>query len=298
MRPRRLHNLGLLTGAAGVIAVGLALVGGEPSGSTAGDQAKVAPKLSLRVRPARVYCALAYVLSLECDPPPEGKDPLVGDANFEISPGEDFFALLHKPKETTAHGAVRSEYPGKSESCGGCHEVLFHGMRIEKTFTEWTLSEFARRDVKCQDCHMVRYSGQAATQGPFREILRRHDFPGLTLPPPGFPNRGYQEEETRFFLKTALRVSVLLNESVQAGTEMPITVTLKNSGTGHNFPAASFRQLWIEVTVLDAVTLGSFLLSGKPAPVAPFPACGLDRTFGEGLSCDVQSPPCRRETTR
>lgn len=174
------------------------------------------------------------------------------NANFKLSPGDVLLARLYKPVDTQAHGSASSSYVAGSGFCGTCHDVFEGSRRVESTFTEWADSDFRRRPVECNDCHMLRYSGRAATKGPFRDELRRHNFPGVTLPPPGFPNRGYQEEEIRKFLRTAARISVRHPEVAKAGGALTLTVGVKNSGTGHNLPAASFRQMWIEVTALDA----------------------------------------------
>jgi hypothetical protein len=44
---------------------------------------------------------------------------------------------------------------------------------------------------------------------------------------------------------------------------------------------------------LDAALLAFHLFDRGPPPEPPFPACGLDPTFGEGLSCDAGAVPCR-----
>lgn len=175
----------------------------------------------------------------------------VADANFHLRPEKTYFGRLYRPQANPAHENAYSDYLAQSESCGSCHDVVLHGMEIENSFAEWKETVFRERGVECQDCHMLRYSGQAAVGGPLRETLRRHNFPGVSLPPPGFPNRGAMQEEVGAFLKTALRVGVRHPEAAEAGAPFPITVVLKNAGTAHNFPSASFRQLWIEVTVRD-----------------------------------------------
>ena len=50
------------------------------------------------------------------------------------------------------------------------------------------------------------------------------------------------------------------------------------------------------VNVADVALLGAFLLGATPAPSAPFPDCGLDPTFGEGLGCQEEPRPCRRDS--
>lgn len=176
----------------------------------------------------------------------------VADANFELAPGKTFYGRLHRPQPTSAHENARDEFVEKSESCGSCHDVILGNLQVESSFAEWSVSPFAERGVQCQDCHMLRYSGQAAVGGPFRETLHRHNFPGATLPPRGWPNRGYQLEDVGAFLRTALRAAVDHPCEAEAGAALPVVVWLKNSGTAHNFPGATFRQLWIELRVEDA----------------------------------------------
>ncbi len=68
---------------------------------------------------------------------------------------------------------------------------------LERTFTEWKLSAFASGGVdmggrfggegatvvsSCQDCHMPLATGRAASMGPERTDLRKHDFAGATAP--------------------------------------------------------------------------------------------------------------------
>jgi hypothetical protein len=47
------------------------------------------------------------------------------------------------------------------------------------------------------------------------------------------------------------------------------------------------------VDPVDIARLAAFVVLGAPPPEPPFPGCGLDPTFGEGLSCDEKATPCR-----
>ena len=46
------------------------------------------------------------------------------------------------------------------------------------------------------------------------------------------------------------------------------------------------------MNTIDLLALAVYLFSGRLRPVAPFPDCGLDPTFGEGLSCETKGAPC------
>jgi hypothetical protein len=184
-------------------------------------------------------------------PPQDGKP--VANASFEMDSGNVFFGPLANPQSAPSHPSAASEYLGESGFCGSCHDVLHNSALLEKTFAQWASSPYYQRVEKCQDCHMVRYSGQAAVGGPQRETLRRHNFPAVSIPLVPFPNRGYQTEQVQELLRTAVRMAVLLPPAVQAGGELAIQVKVKNSGAGHNVPTglSNERQMWLETTVLD-----------------------------------------------
>ena len=186
--------------------------------------------------------------------PPKAGAP-IGNASFEMNDSGVLYGRLRNPEATTAHDSEHSAFHGESRLCGSCHDVLHDREALEKSFAEWSASVYNEtRRTECQDCHMLRYSGTAATGGPFRETLRRHNFPAVTIPLISFPNRGLQAEAVRQFLRTAARMSVVLPPAATAGESLSMTVLVKNSGSGHNLPSgiSTFRQLWLEVTATDA----------------------------------------------
>ncbi len=194
---------------------------------------------------AGVSCEVCHRMK----PPLEGEE--LGNASFELAGRDVVYGRLLNPEPTTAHRSVTSEFIGESAHCGSCHDVIHNGGAIEKAFEEWSNSIYRERGQKCQDCHMLRYSGSAAVGGRFRHELRRHNFPAASIPLVEFPNRGYQSEEVRKILRTAARLAVIAPEEVPAGGELPLTVLVRNSGAGHNLPTglSTFRQMWLEVTV-------------------------------------------------
>ncbi len=202
------------------------------------------------VAKAGVSCEVCHRLEVD-----HGREH-VGNASFRLRDAREKVVLgrLVDPVSTPAHKSVKSEGLGESEFCGSCHDVIQHGRPLEKSFAEWSESIYrTQRRTRCQDCHMVRYSGQAAVGGPYREGLRRHNFPAATVPLIPFPNRGYQEEQVRAILRTAARLTVAVPRQVAAGSALEIRVDVKNSGAGHNLPSglSTFRQMWLEVTVKD-----------------------------------------------
>ncbi|HVR74273.1 MAG TPA: multiheme c-type cytochrome [Planctomycetota bacterium] len=201
-----------------------------------------------RIAKQGVSCEICHRM----EPPLEGKP--IANASFELTPGNVFHGRLHNPSPSSAHEMVTSDFIGKSAFCGTCHDVLHNGALLEKTYAQWSGSAHEERSDQCQDCHMLRYSGQAAVGGPFREELRRHDFPAASIPLVPFPNRGRQAEQVQEFLRTAARMAVIVPDAAQAGADFELGVRVKNSGAGHNLPTglSNERQMWIEVTVLAA----------------------------------------------
>jgi len=184
--------------------------------------------------------------------PPKPGAP-IANASFELAEGNIVHGRLLNPTASPAHVAIHSEFIGKSIFCGTCHDVLHNSALLEKSFAQWSGSVHEERADQCQNCHMLRYSGQAAVGGPFRETLHRHNFPAVTIPIVPFPNKGYQREQIQEFLKTAARMDVRAPSEAAAGSELAFTVSVKNSGAGHNLPTglSNERQMWIEATVLD-----------------------------------------------
>jgi hypothetical protein len=82
------------------------------------------------------------------------------------------------------------------------------------------------------------------------------DFPGQT--DPGLDSHGLpigQARRREDLLRAACAVDLELPESAQAGAVLPIDVAITNGGAGHNVPTgfSQERQMWIELTVTDAV---------------------------------------------
>lgn len=161
-------------------------------------------------------------------------------------------ATIKDPEETPAHASAYSELHEKSDLCGMCHAVNNpKGAPLEQTFPEWEASSFAQPGGQtCQDCHMPAYQGQAAKDGPMREV-HRHWFVGVDvslLPPEEFP--GYYE--MREMVDTLLQESANLRVAFEPA-EKKVRIEVENLA-GHALPsgATAERQMWIEFIVKDA----------------------------------------------
>jgi hypothetical protein len=126
-----------------------------------------------------------------------------------------------RPDAVSTHATIYSPFHSSSSMCGTCHDVgnvavsrqadgtyayntpglptpdtdAHSQFPLERTYTEWSLSEFADTGVdmggrfggegvstvsSCQDCHMPRAEAKAAFFGPTRPDVARHDFAGAS----------------------------------------------------------------------------------------------------------------------
>jgi len=187
-----------------------------------------------------VTCDVCHTITGYSAPEPQ-------NGNYIIKPGEIKLGPLQSRGDW--HRAY-SELHTRSEICAVCHEAVnHHGFQIKATFSEWRESDFARRGIQCQDCHMnvdgfltagkPRFSsGKAARMAPVsppdRERLYTHQFPGA---------------HSRTQVEGAI---ALLIEAKATRTEgmTAIEITVDNARTGHSMPSGSadLRLLWLEVT--------------------------------------------------
>jgi len=187
-----------------------------------------------------VTCDVCHTITGYSAPGPQ-------NGNYIIAPSETKFGPLQSQDDW--HHAY-SELQTKSEICAVCHEAVnHHGFKIKTTFTEWLESDFARRGIQCQDCHMnvdgflnagkPRFaSGKAARMtlgdAPERERLFTHKFPGA---------------HSRTQIEGAITLAI---EAKPAESDRTITIiiTVDNTRTGHNMPSGSadLRLLWLEVS--------------------------------------------------
>lgn len=183
----------------------------------------------------------------------EGPEPTKAAANasLRLSAGSAVHGTLPGPRPTSAHPSVTTEFLGEGEFCGRCHDVQRRSSLLEKTHAQWSTSVHRDRGNSCQDCHMTRYSGRAAVDGPFRETLRRHDFPAVSLALVPFPDQGRRRERVEELLRSTARLSVHVPDLLQADSEASLPVSVKNIGAGHNVPSgfSTKRQMWIRLEV-------------------------------------------------
>lgn len=199
-----------------------------------------------------------------------------GNANYVVKPGEPKYGSI--PQESDWHHAydplqLRSEY------CAMCHSAENTlGVETRTTYSEWQETDYAKRGVQCQGCHMsaagfqvdggsVYESGQAAVinTGATKEHTRlsSHRFPGAHSASQLHGSMGVTIRET--------------NGRLTPGQKITIEVEVDNARAGHKMPSGSLelRLMWLEVKV----GLSDDHLDDYPAATAADPAKPFDVAF-------------------
>jgi hypothetical protein len=202
------------------------------------------------------------------------------------------------------HGFLQSPFHLKSEMCGTCHDVSnpvyvrgstpheyvpnsfdtphpdedqSNMFPLERTYSEWSMSEYAAIGVHapqfagskpdgivstCQDCHMADVSGRGSSEpsSPVRSDLALHDFSGgnhflADILPSFYPG----EVDSLRLLDGKLRVIDMLQKAAsmslstgEAPPDLTLTVAIVNE-TGHKLPTGypEGRRMWINVKAFD-----------------------------------------------
>ena len=198
------------------------------------------------------------------------------------------------------HETIYSPFHKSGEMCGTCHDVgnvavskLPNGtyrynllgqptpsedpwtqFPLERTFTEWKLSQFASTGVdlggrfggtggpvvgSCQDCHMPKTTAQGCFYGRERTDLARHEFAGAAAPVLDLI-LAYQAgnptvDPALITASRARSVSMLRRAATldlrHEGSELVVRVT---NQSGHKLPTGHIegRRVWIHARFFDA----------------------------------------------
>jgi len=145
---------------------------------------------------------------------------------------------------------------------------------LERTYTEWKLSAFASGGVdmggrfggdgaagvsSCQDCHMPLATGRAASMGPERTDLRKHDFAGATAPVLRLiaeAERGNPEVDQAALRRGIAKATSMLERAATlqlSQTHGNLLVRVVNE-SGHKLPTGHIegRRVFLTVRFLDA----------------------------------------------
>ena len=186
------------------------------------------------------------------------------NASFEYDSSSVIFGPLRQPVANTYHTSEYNAIFETSELCGACHNVVNpREIKIENTFDEWLQSPAAAAGQTCQSCHMPSYEGQAAVDGPTREV-HRHFFVGVDVALIDFPDRERQRRMVESLLQSAAEISVNPARQARRNDFLPIEVMITSKTAGHHLPsgATADRQMWLSVKVSDAANGRVFYESG------------------------------------
>jgi hypothetical protein len=197
-----------------------------------------------------------------------------------------------------SHQFLESPLHRSSDLCGTCHDVsnpvfnqtgrddyepnafdeshpdmaVYNMGPIERTYSEWTQSEYAESGVyapefagnkadgivsTCQDCHMRDVSARGADGAKTRDDLGLHDLTGGNTFVPEIISTYYPDEVDEAQLQAAVQRAV---EMLQKAADMELltsecglTVRIYNQ-TGHKLPSGypEGRRIWVNLKVYDA----------------------------------------------
>lgn len=145
---------------------------------------------------------------------------------------------------------------------------------LERTYTEWKLSAFGQGGVdmggrfggvrgpvvsSCQDCHMPATSGRAASFGPVRADLARHDFAGAAAPSLDLiaAHTANDPAVDQAAIATGRQRAIDMLQraaSVELRMDGELLVARVTNHAGHKLPTGHIegRRVWLNVRYVDA----------------------------------------------
>jgi hypothetical protein len=192
-----------------------------------------------------------------------------------LEPGHTFYGRYDDAVGNAFHQSKASPlFKNPTELCRNCHSVQFDrnsdgkiergtDLVLQNLFDEW--QDFAKKGgPSCVDCHMPVVKGTRAAESALLPLEQDSDAPSRTLHSHRFLAVDYPLDEpatrdaSRADREALLRRAGLLSLDPASlrvtDTNVAFDVSLQNTGTGHNLPGgfAFVRQMWLEVTVLNA----------------------------------------------
>ncbi len=239
--------------------------------------------------------------------PPEDADILAALANLPQYIGNAMFVLDPQARrrgpylDTDApHTTINSDFHRQSAMCGTCHDVgnvavsklpdgryrynlidmptpdanLAMQFPLERTYTEWKLSEFAQGGVdlagrfggvrgpvvsSCQDCHMPTATGRGASYARIRTDLASHAFAGAAVPSldliAAYTAGDPEVDPSAIAAGRASALSMLQRAaSVDLALDGLDLVARVTNQSGHKLPTGHIegRRVWLNLQFFDA----------------------------------------------
>lgn len=210
-----------------------------------------------------------------------GGTPTSGSGGFtakfqaDLDPGRTFYGPLKSPVGNAYHKSDEAPlFKDPSTLCAACHDVNLdrnddgkivkgQDLVLQTTYDEFKEYKAAGGGGDCVTCHMpVMAKVQRAANGadvpldqdfdaPPREV-HDHGFVGVDYPLDTVKARDPQRPLRDRLLKSAARLTISGAPAIEGGS-VTLRVRIENL-SGHNLPTgfAFARQMWLEVSVLDA----------------------------------------------
>jgi hypothetical protein len=192
-----------------------------------------------------------------------------------LEPGHTFYGPFDDPVGNAFHQSKASPlFKDSAELCRNCHSVQYDrngdgkiergtDLVLQTLFDEW--QDYAKLGgPSCVSCHMPLVQGTRAAESALIPLEQDADAPKRQLRSHRFIAVDYPLEDTKVrdesraaresLLHGAAALSLVEASLNVSGTRVSFDVSLQNTGTGHNLPGgfAFVRQMWFEVTLLDA----------------------------------------------
>jgi hypothetical protein len=192
-----------------------------------------------------------------------------------LVPGRTFFGRYEDAVGNAYHQSEATPlFRDPSQLCRNCHSVHYDrngdgridrgtDLVLQTLYDEW--EDYAKvGGASCIDCHMPVVKGSRAAETALLPLeqdaeapartLRSHRFIGVDYPIDSAAKRDASHAEREALLRSASTLTVDQSKLKVSDTGVAFEVALQNTGVGHNFPGgfAFVRQMWFEITVLDA----------------------------------------------
>jgi hypothetical protein len=172
---------------------------------------------------------------------PSGEHQLFYGPYDDVFPGDDSYHPLYKD----------------SRYCAPCHNGKFWDVMMYSEYEEWTKSDYATRNISCQNCHM-------APDGVMTRFALEKEG-GIERKPETIPSHTFNGIQDLNFMKESIELDVLAE---QKDNHLTVTATVKNTKAGHHYPTGNPMRnmiLLLDVTGENDLTLP--LVSGEKVPV-------------------------------
>ena len=190
--------------------------------------------------------------------------------------GHTYYGAISNPVGNAFHGTETTpSFREPEQLCRNCHSVAYDkngdgqlhrgaDLVLQTLFDEWLEYKQGGGGATCVGCHMPLLAETRAAEhaaipfeqdqdAPTRKV-HDHSFVGADYPLDDRTAREALRPAREALLARAASLAVVTDSLKSAGNSLSFSIEIGNIGTGHNLPGgfAFVRQMWLEVSVLDA----------------------------------------------